>query len=107
MIRVKFVAFDGSSQVVETAPEGSLMVLAVANEIPGIRGDCGGAMACGTCQVSFPVEWFATTGEPCELEECLLEVSTQSRENSRLACQVKLSERLDGLVVFSPEHQAV
>lgn len=107
MIRIMFVAFDGSSQAVETAAKGSLMELALANNIAGIRGDCGGSMACGTCQVYFAPEWLAITGEPSELEACLLEVSTNCGANSRLACQITLTEPLDGLVVLSPEHQTV
>jgi 2Fe-2S ferredoxin len=107
MIRVEFIAFDGSPQVVETAAEGSLMELALANGIPGIRGDCGGSMACGTCQVYFPPQWFAVTGKPSELEKCLLEVSTRCGVNSRLACQIALSESLDGLMVLAPDHQTI
>lgn len=105
MISVEFVAFDGTSHVLETAPEGSVMQLAVAHGISGIDGDCGGAMACGSCQIYLDPEWLARTGSPSELEKCLLEVSTNTRANTRLACQIVLSEELNGLVVRTPERQ--
>lgn len=105
MIRVTFVAHDGTAREVAGEAGQNLMALAVTTGTPGIDGDCGGAMACGTCHVLIAQEWQDRVGSASEYEESLLSVTLDPGPNSRLGCQVALSEALDGLVVYTPESQ--
>ena len=105
MIRVTFVAHDGTARTVSGDAGQSLMALAVAGGTPGIDGDCSGAMACGTCHVLIAAEWQDRVGPASEYEACLLGVTLDPAPNSRLGCQVILSDALDGLVVHTPASQ--
>ena len=71
-----------------------------------IKGECGGACACATCHVYVEEAWRAKTGEPSPMEEDMLDFGYDVRPNSRLSCQIKVSDALDGLVVRTPEKQA-
>lgn len=105
MARIRYVEANGTAHDVEVAPGVTLMRAAVDRLIPGIEGDCGGLCACGTCHVYVPPEWQARCGRPDELETGMLEFAFDVRENSRLACQIEVTEELDGLVVHMPERQ--
>jgi len=105
VIRVTFIAHDASSKVVEIEPGGSLMQAAKANAVPGIDADCGGACSCATCHVFVDQDWFGRIGRIEHWEESMLGLTPDRQANSRLACQIKLSEALDGLVVTTPEFQ--
>ena len=107
MIRVTFQCSDGSAREVEGTTGQNLMSLAIVNSIPGIDGDCGGSMACGTCHVKVNAGWLKTTGPAAEFERALLSVSLDPQPNSRLACQIHLTAELDGLVVQTPESQRI
>ena len=107
MPRITFVSHDGGSREVQGQVGQSLMSLAVASGIPGIDGDCGGAMACGTCHVKVPGEWLERAGPASEHETCLLGVTLDPGPGSRLACQVILSDALDGMTVLTPLSQKV
>ncbi|MBU3021309.1 2Fe-2S iron-sulfur cluster-binding protein [Aestuariibacter sp. A3R04] len=98
MIKVIFKTADG--QEIETQGEsGSLMELAVENNVPGIDGDCGGVCSCATCHVHVAQEDFARVGEPNEIEKDMLELAEDVSETSRLCCQVALSEDINGISV--------
>ena len=98
MIKVIFTTADG--QQIETQGEsGSLMELAVENNVPGIDGDCGGVCSCATCHVHVAQEDFARVGEPNEIEKDMLELAEDVSETSRLCCQVALSEKINGINV--------
>jgi ferredoxin, 2Fe-2S len=73
--------------------------------VPGIDGDCGGLCACGTCHVYVHEEHRQITGDPDELESAMLEFGFDVDERSRLACQIKASEEMDGMRVYMPERQ--
>ena len=73
--------------------------------VPGIEAECGGACACATCHVYVDSEWVEKTGQPSAMEEDMLDFAFDVREDSRLSCQIKVSEDLDGLVVRVPEKQ--
>ena len=73
--------------------------------IPGIEGDCGGAGACATCHVYVDEAWLAKTGEKSAMEESMLDFAENVEPNSRLSCQIKVSDDLDGLIVRMPESQ--
>ena len=105
MPKVTFIEFSGSAHTV-TAQSGSpLMQAAVDNMVPGIDADCGGSCACGTCHVSVDADWASAVGEPGEMEEAMLSMRPDRGMHSRLACQIVVTDALDGLVVHLPEHQ--
>ena len=72
---------------------------AIRNAVPGIEAECGGACACATCHVYVDEAWTAEVGEPEAMEEDMLDFAYDVRPNSRLSCQIKVRDELDGLVV--------
>ena len=98
MARITFITPAGKSILVERSA-GSLMEAAVQNGIEGSDGDCGGVCSCATCHIHIPPEWMERVGPASPLERALLELQDEGNEHSRLACQVRTSEALDGLVV--------
>ena len=102
---ITFIEFDGTAHAVDVPAGGSVMEAAVSNNVPGIEADCGGACACATCHVYVSDQWLEKVGERGELEQSMLEFSDSMRPNSRLSCQIPLTEELDGLVVDMPESQ--
>ncbi|MBO6667827.1 2Fe-2S iron-sulfur cluster-binding protein [Parvibaculum sp.] len=103
---VKYVEANGNEYAVDADTGISAMEAAVRNGIPGIDGDCGGAAACATCHVYVDEGWIGKTGRAGEgLEQSMLEFAEDVRDNSRLACQITLDDRLDGLVLKLPEKQ--
>lgn len=81
------------------------MQVAVDNGVPGIDGDCGGSCACGTCHVILSEEWFAQLNDIADDEQQMLGMTPECSKTSRLACQVPLTEAMDGMVVRLPEFQ--
>ncbi len=92
----------GEEHAVDVPDGMSVMEGAVSNMIDGITADCGGACACATCHVHVDPEWYDRVGAPNETEADLLEFADNVTETSRLGCQVKVSDELDGLVVRIP-----
>ena len=78
---------------------------ALRNSIPGIEAECGGACACATCHVYVADEWTEKVGKPSQMEEDMLDFAFEVRPSSRLSCQIKVTEELDGLVVTTPAKQ--
>jgi 2Fe-2S ferredoxin len=78
---------------------------AVRNNIPGIDADCGGACACATCHVYVDEAWREKTGERSAMEDSMLDFAENVADNSRLSCQIRVTDALDGLVVKMPEDQ--
>jgi 2Fe-2S ferredoxin len=98
--KVTYVGVDGQEQTVEAIGGESVMATAVKNGVPGIIGECGGNASCGTCHVFVHEEFMPVVGQPNELEEDLLEMGVDDRrENSRLSCQFKVTDEIDGLTV--------
>jgi 2Fe-2S ferredoxin len=106
MPKITFIDPAGTSRTVEAEVGSTVMEAAIKNGIPGIEAECGGACACATCHVYVEAEWQEATGEPSPMEEDMLDFGFDVRPNSRLSCQIKVSEELDGLVVRTPERQA-
>jgi len=79
---------------------------AVQNNVIGIDADCGGSMACATCHVYVKEEWFNKLPQKEEGEEDMLDLAFEPKKNSRLSCQIVVSNEIDGLVVDLPEKQA-
>jgi 2Fe-2S ferredoxin len=98
-MEVTFVLQDGTSRTVEAEAGWKLMEVAVDNAIPGIDGDCGGEAACATCHVFVAPEWRAATGQRTSDEQAMLDSTFGVREESRLSCQIRTSDDLDGLTV--------
>ena len=105
MATVTFVSHDGTPHETELAEGESMMSIATNNGIPGIDGDCGGEAACGTCHIIVDDAWIGTTGTRSDEESMMLELSEETEPNSRLACQVVVTEEMDGLTVRLPEYQ--
>ncbi|UUP15756.1 2Fe-2S iron-sulfur cluster-binding protein [Nitratireductor thuwali] len=106
MTRLTFIAFDGTRFEVEAENGSTVMENAIRNAVPGIEAECGGACACATCHVYVDEEWTDAVGGPEVMEEDMLDFAYDVRPNSRLSCQIKVSDELDGLVVQVPERQA-
>lgn len=106
MSTIIFVQPDGSTKEVTAKPGVSLMEAAVANLIPGIEAECGGACACATCHVYIDEGWFAKLPAPQPMEADLLECAVEPTAQSRLACQVRITDATDGLVVRLPNGQS-
>ena len=106
MPKVTYIQFDGSEQTVDVPVGENVMRGALYNGIDGIAGECGGAPSCATCHCYVDDAWFAATGAASGVEEELLEAATSEvRPNSRLSCQLVITDALDGLVVRLPETQ--
>jgi 2Fe-2S ferredoxin len=106
MVKITFVDHLGTARAVEAVSGSTVMETAIKNGIPGIEAECGGACACATCHVYVEQAWRENTGTPSPMEEDMLDFGYDVRENSRLSCQIKVTEALDGLVVMTPERQA-
>ena len=105
MAKITYIEFDGTEHVVDVKNGLSVMEGAVKNNIPGIDADCGGACACATCHVYVDEAWRDKTGTSSAMEESMLDFAENVEPNSRLSCQIKVTDELDGLVVRMPESQ--
>ena len=105
MVQITYVEHDGTEHVVDSQTGVSLMQAAIDNLVPGIDADCGGECSCATCHVMVNENWLEKVGPPGEMEESMLDLNPERQENSRLSCQVEVSEELDGLRVSMPELQ--
>jgi 2Fe-2S ferredoxin len=106
MARITFIAADGTRYEVEAETGSTVMENAIREGVPGIEAECGGACACATCHVYVDEAWRARTGEPEPMEEDMLDFAYDVRPTSRLSCQIRVTDDLDGLVVSVPERQA-
>ncbi len=105
MPKITFIDHQGESRTVEAGVGDSVMEAAVSNDVPGIDADCGGACACATCHVYVANEWASVVGGADELEAEMLEVAEGVADTSRLACQIFVTEEMDGITVTTPESQ--
>jgi ferredoxin, 2Fe-2S len=105
MAKITYIEFDGTEHVVDVKNGLSVMEGAVKNNIPGIDADCGGACACATCHVYVAPDWLEKTGSQSAMEESMLDFAENVEPNSRLSCQIKVSDELDGLIVRMPQSQ--
>jgi len=105
MPKVTYIEHNGTVHEIDVPVGRSVMQGAVENAVPGIDADCGGACACATCHVFVEPGWLERTGPRQEREEEMLGFAADTQPNSRLACQIKVTAELDGLVVRMPEGQ--
>ncbi|HEX8592396.1 MAG TPA: 2Fe-2S iron-sulfur cluster-binding protein [Pseudomonas sp.] len=102
---ITFIEHNGTEHVVEATVGLSLMSAAVDNLVPGVLGDCGGSCACGTCHGYIDPHWAKYLPPPAGDETVMLPSVLDIQSNSRLLCQLNITEELDGLVVRLPESQ--
>jgi 2Fe-2S ferredoxin len=103
---VKFIEHDGAQHQVEVPVGDSVMQGAVNHGISGIAADCGGGLACATCHCYVDEAWTDRAGAPSETERQMLDATASPRKpNSRLSCQITVTDELSGLVVRLPESQ--
>ena len=105
MAKITYIEFNGTEHTVDVRTNFTVMEGAVKNNVPGIDADCGGACACATCHVYVDEAWREKTGTASAMEESMLDFAENVQENSRLSCQIKVTDALDGLVVRLPESQ--
>ena len=105
MPTVKFIEFNGTEHEVEANNGESIMVAATSNLVPGIDADCGGECSCATCHVLIGADWQAKLEPATDAEESMLDLNPDRTSESRLSCQIPMSDELDGIVVNLPEFQ--
>jgi len=105
MPKIVFIQPDGSSQTVEATAGQSLMEAATGNLVRGIVGDCGGACSCATCHVYIDDAWFAKLPAADDIELAMLDGAIDPGPTSRLGCQVRVDDALDGIVAHVPKSQ--
>ena len=105
MAKITYIEHNGTNHTIDVQNGLTVMEGAVQNNIPGIDADCGGSMACATCHVYVKEDWFDKTNKKSEGEDDMLDQAHEPKKNSRLSCQIIVSDDLDGLVVDMPEKQ--
>ena len=105
MAKITYVEHSGKLHTIQVQNGLTVMEGAVQNNIPGIDADCGGSMACATCHVYVKEEWFNKLSPKEDGEEDMLDMAFEPKKNSRLSCQLIVSDQLEGLVVNLPEKQ--
>ena len=106
MPKITYVEHSGEKRTINVDKGLTVMEGAIQNEIPGIDADCGGGMACATCHVYVKEEWFDKLPTKEDGEEDMLDMAFEPKKNSRLSCQLIISDELDGLEVLTPEKQS-
>jgi 2Fe-2S ferredoxin len=103
--KITFIEHNGTPHTVDAVTGLSLMRAAIDNLVPGIDADCGGECSCATCHVYVDEGWMGKVGQPGDREESMLDLNPERASNSRLSCQIPVTDLLDGLVVRVPEFQ--
>ena len=105
MPKITYIEHGGTEHAIDAESGVSVMETAIKNMVPGIDADCGGACACATCHVYVDPAWLEKVGKPEAMEESMLDFAAEPKENSRLSCQINMTDELDGLIVRLPEFQ--
>tara|TARA_Y100000590_G_scaffold337251_1_gene384139 strand:+ start:52 stop:372 length:321 start_codon:yes stop_codon:yes gene_type:complete len=105
MPKITYIDTSGKERTIEVTKGLSVMEGAIQNNIPGIDADCGGSMACATCHVYVKEEWFNKLSKSEDAEQDMIDMAFEPKKNSRLSCQLIVSEELEGLVVTTPSKQ--
>ena len=105
MAKITYIEHNGKSHTVDVSNGLTVMEGAVQNDIPGIDADCGGSMACATCHVYVKEEWFDKVNIKSEGEDDMLDQAYEPNKQSRLSCQISVTDDIDGLIVNLPEKQ--
>ena len=106
MAKIIYKDYKGNSKTVEVDNGLSVMEGAIQNDIQGIDADCGGAMACATCHVYVEEKWLNKLPKAEDAEVDMIDMAHEPKKNSRLSCQLIITDELDGLIVTAPEKQS-
>ena len=105
MPTIVFIMPDGTRKEVEVEKGYSVMVGAINNNIVGIVADCGGACACATCHSYVDEAWLDKLAPMDDMEDSMLDAAFERKDNSRLTCQIEVSDELDGLVIHVADNE--
>jgi 2Fe-2S ferredoxin len=105
MPKITYIEHDGTSRTVDAELGATVMEVALKNDVGGIVAECGGSCTCATCLVHVDEGWMDKVGTRSEEEEDQLDFAFDVRPNSRLSCQIKVTDELDGLIVRTPSYQ--
>ena len=105
MPKITYIDSTGEQRTIDIEKGLTVMEGAVQNQIPGIDADCGGGMACATCHVYVKEEWLNKLPKAEDAEQDMIDMAFEPKKNSRLRCQLIVSDELDGLVVTTPSKQ--
>ena len=105
MPKITYKDFQGGSKTIEVENGLSVMEGAIQNDITGIDADCGGSMACATCHVYVEEKWFNKLPKAEDAEVDMIDMAFEPKKNSRLSCQLIVSDELDGMEVTTPSKQ--
>ena len=106
MTKITYKDIEGNSKTLEVENGLTVMEGAIQNNVPGIDADCGGSMACATCHVYVEEKWLDKLSKPEEAEVDMIDMAFEPKKNSRLSCQLIVSDELDGLKVTTPTQQS-
>ena len=106
MPKITYKSNDGVSKTIEVENGLSVMEGAIQNDIPGIDADCGGAMACATCHVYVEEKWLDKLPKADDAEVDMIDMAHEPKKNSRLSCQLIVTDELEGLIVTTPVKQS-
>ena len=106
MPKITYKDYQGNSKTIEVENSLTVMEGAIQNDIPGIDADCGGSMACATCHVYVEEKWLDKIPKAEEAEVDMIDMAYEPKKNSRLSCQVIVSDDLEGLIVTTPAQQS-
>ena len=106
MAKITYKDQQGNSKTIEVENGLSVMEGAIQNDIPGIDADCGGSMACATCHVYVEEKWLVKLPKAEDGEVDMIDMAFEPKKNSRLSCQLTVSDELEGLQVTTPEKQS-
>ena len=105
MPKITFIEHDGAVHTVDAEIDSSVMETALRNGISSIVAECGGGCSCATCLVHVDEAWTDIVGPPSPEEDEMLDGAYEVKPNSRLSCQIKVTDKLDGLIVRTPAYQ--
>ena len=106
MPKITYISNEGKKNTVEVDSGLSVMEGAIQNNVEGIDADCGGSMACATCHVYVEEKWLDRIPKAEEAEVDMIDMAFEPKKNSRLSCQIIVSDELNGLTVITPEKQS-
>jgi 2Fe-2S ferredoxin len=106
MPKITYLDNQGNSKTINVDNGLTVMEGAIQNDIPGIDADCGGSMACATCHVYVEEKWLDKIPKAEEAEVDMIDMAYEPKKNSRLSCQLIVSDELEGLTVTTPAQQS-
>ena len=105
MAKITYITHDNKTHTIDVQNGLTVMEGAVQNDIPGIDADCGGGCACATCMVFIGDEWKDKIESMTDEEESMIDFHEYKEDNSRLGCQVSVTDEFDGMKVKMPPSQ--